>query len=29
MQDGQLVVPGKPGLGLAFDANVIKRYQVA
>jgi L-alanine-DL-glutamate epimerase-like enolase superfamily enzyme len=29
MQDGQLVVPSKPGLGLAFDQNVIKRYQVA
>ena len=29
MQDGQLVVPSKPGFGLAFDANVIKRYQVA
>jgi L-alanine-DL-glutamate epimerase-like enolase superfamily enzyme len=29
MQDGQLVVPNKPGLGLAFDQNVIKRYQVA
>jgi len=29
MQDGQLVVPSKPGLGLAFDANIIKRYQVA
>jgi hypothetical protein len=29
MQDGQLLVPSKPGLGLAFDANIIKRYQVA
>ena len=29
MQDGQLVVPNKPGFGLAFDQNVMKRYQVA
>jgi L-alanine-DL-glutamate epimerase-like enolase superfamily enzyme len=27
--DGQLVVPQKPGLGLAFDQAAIKRYQVA
>jgi L-talarate/galactarate dehydratase len=26
---GQLVVPDKPGLGLAFDKAAIKRYQVA
>jgi L-talarate/galactarate dehydratase len=26
---GQLVVPTKPGLGLAFDQAVIKRYQVS
>src|SRR5881275_3129299 len=26
--DGQLVVPKKPGLGLAFDATAVKRYQV-
>jgi L-alanine-DL-glutamate epimerase-like enolase superfamily enzyme len=29
IQDGQLVVPTKPGLGLAFDQAAIKRYQVA
>ncbi|HEX9373734.1 MAG TPA: mandelate racemase/muconate lactonizing enzyme family protein [Roseiflexaceae bacterium] len=29
LQNGQLVVPPKPGLGLAFDQNAIKRYQVA
>ncbi len=29
LQNGQLVVPAKPGLGLAFDQNAIKRYQVA
>jgi L-alanine-DL-glutamate epimerase-like enolase superfamily enzyme len=28
IEDGQLVVPAKPGLGLAFDAAAIKRYQV-
>ena len=27
--DGQIVVPDKPGLGLAFDKDAIKRYQVA
>jgi L-alanine-DL-glutamate epimerase-like enolase superfamily enzyme len=27
--DGQLVVPQKPGLGLAFSADALKRYQVA
>ncbi len=27
--DGQLVVPDKPGLGLAFDQAAIKRYKVA
>jgi L-alanine-DL-glutamate epimerase-like enolase superfamily enzyme len=26
---GQLVVPDKPGLGLAFDAAALKRFQVA
>jgi L-alanine-DL-glutamate epimerase-like enolase superfamily enzyme len=29
LQNGQLVVPSKPGLGLAFDQDAIKRYQVA
>lgn len=29
LEAGQLVVPAKPGLGLAFDAAAIKRYQVA
>ena len=29
IQDGQLLVPTKPGLGLAFDQAAIKRYQVA
>jgi L-alanine-DL-glutamate epimerase-like enolase superfamily enzyme len=29
LQDGQLVVPTRPGLGLAFDQAAIKRYQVA
>jgi L-talarate/galactarate dehydratase len=29
MKDGQLVVPTKPGLGLAFDQKAIKQYQVA
>ncbi len=29
LQNGQLVVSSKPGLGLAFDQNAIKRYQVA
>jgi L-alanine-DL-glutamate epimerase-like enolase superfamily enzyme len=28
IEDGQLVVPTKPGLGLAFDQAAIKRYQV-
>jgi L-alanine-DL-glutamate epimerase-like enolase superfamily enzyme len=28
LEAGQLVVPTKPGLGLAFDQAVIKRYQV-
>ena len=28
MEDGLLVVPKKPGLGLAFDRSVIERYQV-
>jgi L-alanine-DL-glutamate epimerase-like enolase superfamily enzyme len=29
LQNGQLVVPTKPGLGLAFDQAALKRYQVA
>jgi L-talarate/galactarate dehydratase len=29
LDQGHLVVPTKPGLGLAFDQNVIKRFQVA
>jgi L-alanine-DL-glutamate epimerase-like enolase superfamily enzyme len=29
LERGQLVVPKKPGLGLAFDQAAIKRYQVA
>jgi L-talarate/galactarate dehydratase len=29
LQNGQLAVPTKPGLGLAFDQNAIKRFQVA
>jgi L-alanine-DL-glutamate epimerase-like enolase superfamily enzyme len=28
IESGQLVVPDKPGLGLAFDQAAIKRYQV-
>ena len=28
LDSGQLVVPQKPGLGLAFDQAAIKRYQV-
>jgi L-alanine-DL-glutamate epimerase-like enolase superfamily enzyme len=28
MEDGLLVVPKRPGLGLAFDRSVIARYQV-
>jgi len=28
MEDGLLVVPKKPGLGLEFDQDVIERYQV-
>jgi L-alanine-DL-glutamate epimerase-like enolase superfamily enzyme len=27
--DGQLVVPNKPGLGLAFNQDTIKKYQVS
>ena len=26
--DGDLVVPQKPGLGLSFDQDVVKQYQV-
>ena len=29
IEDGQIVVPDKPGLGLAFDKDAIKRYQVS
>jgi L-alanine-DL-glutamate epimerase-like enolase superfamily enzyme len=29
IDNGQLVVPRKPGLGLAFDRQSIQRYQVA
>ena len=29
IEDGQLVVPSKPGLGLAFSAETIKRYEVS
>ena len=28
LEGGQLVVPKKPGLGLAFDQAALKRYQV-
>jgi L-alanine-DL-glutamate epimerase-like enolase superfamily enzyme len=28
IEDGQLVVPKKPGLGLAFDQAALERYQV-
>jgi L-alanine-DL-glutamate epimerase-like enolase superfamily enzyme len=28
IEDGTLVVPAKPGLGLAFDQAAIKRYQI-
>jgi len=28
LENGQLVVPAKPGLGLAFDQAALKRYQV-
>ncbi|MCI0799954.1 MAG: mandelate racemase/muconate lactonizing enzyme family protein [Chloroflexi bacterium] len=29
MEDGELAVPDKPGLGLKFDQDVLKRYQVS
>src|SRR5438132_7112515 len=29
LEGGRLVVPSKPGLGLAFDQAAIKRYQVS
>jgi L-alanine-DL-glutamate epimerase-like enolase superfamily enzyme len=29
VQDGQLVVPQQPGLGLSFDQAAIRQYQVA
>ena len=28
LEQGQLMVPAKPGLGLAFDQSALKRYQV-
>jgi L-talarate/galactarate dehydratase len=28
LEQGQLIVPAKPGLGLAFDQAAVKRYQV-
>jgi L-alanine-DL-glutamate epimerase-like enolase superfamily enzyme len=28
IENGQLVVPKRPGLGLGFDAAAIKRYQI-
>jgi L-alanine-DL-glutamate epimerase-like enolase superfamily enzyme len=28
LENGQLIVPQKPGLGLAFDGDAIKRYEV-
>jgi L-alanine-DL-glutamate epimerase-like enolase superfamily enzyme len=28
IEDGQIVVPSKPGLGLAFDRAAIRRYQI-
>ena len=29
IEDGQIVVPDRPGLGLEFDQDVIKQYQVS
>ena len=29
IESGQLVVPDKPGLGLAFDQAAIKRFQIS
>ena len=29
IEDGEIVVPDKPGLGLKFDQDVIKKYQVS
>jgi L-alanine-DL-glutamate epimerase-like enolase superfamily enzyme len=29
LQNGQLVVPARPGFGLAFDQAALKRYQIA
>jgi L-alanine-DL-glutamate epimerase-like enolase superfamily enzyme len=29
LEKGQLVIPKKPGLGLAFDQAALKRYQVS
>jgi L-alanine-DL-glutamate epimerase-like enolase superfamily enzyme len=28
LERGELVVPSRPGLGLAFDQTALKRYQV-
>jgi L-alanine-DL-glutamate epimerase-like enolase superfamily enzyme len=29
IEDGQIVVPDKPGFGLKFDEAALKKYQVA
>jgi L-alanine-DL-glutamate epimerase-like enolase superfamily enzyme len=29
IEDGKIVVPQKPGLGLKFDAAVLKQYQIS
>ena len=29
IEDGEMVVPGKPGLGLTFNQDTIKQYQVS
>jgi L-alanine-DL-glutamate epimerase-like enolase superfamily enzyme len=29
IEDGQIVVPQRPGLGLTFDQSALKQYQVA
>jgi mandelate racemase len=29
IEEGQIVVPQKPGLGLHFDATAIKTYQIS
>ena len=28
LDDGDIIVPDKPGLGLKFDQDVLKQYQV-